>query len=376
MFRLARAFQAIAILGLILLGLITLPSCQKKDKETSTTPISVNAIKLSTHEIPVYIDYIGITNAINTVTIRARVKGFLTQVDFVEGSFVKKGELLFIIDPRTYKAQLDQAKAQLDLSIARAEFQKVEYERMKRLVVTGAVSKERFDMVTAQYQEALALVKSNKAKVEEAELNLSFCYMYSPLDGKIGQKFVDVGNMVGGTTETELATIVQLNPMYIDFSPSVNDFSEILKYRENAPFDVSINIPGLSSLKFSGTVDLVNNEADQNTSTILTRAIFENPKNLLLPGIYVNVRLFLGKNPNAILVPSQAILDMQGQQFVYLVDGNNKVVLQKISSTQVYKGQNVITKGLKVGDIVIINNLQNIKGGDSVSPKITSSEIK
>lgn len=358
-------------LFLLLCCITLLSSCYERPKKPKAGEVTVQVIKITPTTVPVFKDYIGITQSIAQVSMRARVKGFLVKKNFTEGDWVKKGQLLFEIDPRPFKADVDQAKADLQRSEADAAFKQVQAERYKTLVKKAAASQADFDRVNAQYQEAVAQVAVDTAKVEQAEINLSYCYMYAPIDGKIGEKYVDVGNLVGGTNDTLLATIVKLDPIYVQLSPSINDFGEFVAYRKNAPFKVKITIPGYKKLVFDGQIDLVNNEADQTTSTILMRAAVKNPEKLLLPGVYVNVRLILSAKKTVITIPKAAIMETQGQNYVYILDKNNKVTLRTISTEFQYGNLEIVNQGLKPGDIVVVDGLQKIKPGDTVKPRFT-----
>ncbi|MDI9818337.1 MULTISPECIES: efflux RND transporter periplasmic adaptor subunit [unclassified Legionella] len=356
-----------SITFLFFVSIVILTGCQDNRNVKPAPKPTVPAIKVTSSEIPVYKEYIGITQSIASIGIRARVKGFLTKMNFIEGKPVKEGQLLFVIDPRPFEAKLELAKGQLDRSIANQDFQKVQYERMKELIVKGDVSQSRYDEVHARYREAEADVEVNKAKVDEAEINLGFCYMYSPVDGIIGEKYVDVGNLVGGTENTLLANVVKLDPIYIQFSPSVNDFGEFLNYRANMPFKVEARLPQNKSLIFHGKIDLINNQADVPTSTVLTRAIIDNPEKLLLPGIYMNVKVLLSDKGKAILIPATAVLEIQGKKAVYVVNQDNKIEARSITTGGQYKEQNIVESGLQVGEVIMTSGMQKVKPGEEVN---------
>ncbi|KTD25714.1 HlyD family transporter secretion protein [Legionella lansingensis] len=343
--------------------------CHQDKQPTAPTP-TVSAIKVVSSQIPIYKEYIGITQSIASVGIRARVEGFLTQMNFVEGKPVKKDQLLFVIDPKPFEAQLELAQGQLARSIADQEFQRVQFLRMKELVAKGDVSQSRYDEVRATYQEAEADVEVGRAKVEEAKINLSYCYMRSPIDGIIGERYVDVGNLVGGTKNTLLATVVKLDPMYVQFSPSVNDFGEFLKYRENVPFKVEVSLPQNKDLVFRGQVDLVNNQADVPTATILMRALIQNPEKLLLPGIYVDIKVILTEHGDVILIPSKAIMETQGEKSVYVINKENEVEVRTITTAAEYEDQSIVKSGLQIGDVIMTSGLQNVKPNQKVIIKM------
>lgn len=363
--------------GILFCSLLTvlLISCQDKEQAKPLPKPVVPAIKISIRNIPISKEYIGISQSIASIAIRARVKGFLTKINFIEGKPVEKDQLLFVIDPRPFEAKLELAQGKLAQTTANRDYQSIQYKRMKELVVKGDVSKSHYDDVAAQYAEAVADVKVSQAQVEEAKINLGYCYMYSPVDGIIGHKYVDVGNLVGGGENTLLATVVKLDPIYIEFSPSIEDFSELVKYRANMPFKVEVSFPQNKSLVFKGKVDLVNNQANVDTSTILMRATVDNPEQLILPGIYMNLKMTLTNHGQAILVPSTAILESQGKRTVYVVGKDNKVINKTIVTAGQYGQSDYIVKsGLSVGDIVISNGMQKIRPGEEVTVNLTDKQ--
>ncbi|MCE3044769.1 efflux RND transporter periplasmic adaptor subunit [Legionella sp. 16cNR16C] len=350
--------------------LALLSACSESNTQAPSIP-TVAVTKISSSQIPINRKYIGITQSISAAGIKARVEGFLIKMNFVEGKPVKKDQLLFVIDPRPFEAKLSLAQGQYAKSVADKEYQEIQYRRMKDLVVKGDVSQSHFDEVNAKFSEADAQVQIGAANVADAKINLGYCYMYSPFDGIIGKKYVDVGNLVGGGENTLLANVVQLNPIYVEFSPSVEDFTSFLKYRDNMPFKVEVSLPHDGNLVFKGKLDLINNQADVSTSTILMRAEIENPKQLLLPGIYVSVKLHLSNNEKVILVPKQATMVTQGQRSVFVVGSDNIVHSKNITTSGQYDSSYIVSSGLKEGEVVVSNGLQKIHDGMKVQPEKT-----
>lgn len=348
-------------------------NCQGNTQKAARPKPTVPVVTLRPTKIPIEKQYIGITQAISSVNIRARVEGFLIQKNFIEGKPVKKDQVLYVIDPKPFQAQLDSAKGQLARSIAERDYQQVQYTRMKQLVGQGNISRSQYDQVMAQFHQALAQVDVNKAQLETAQINLGYCYMYSPVDGIVSHKYVDVGNLVGGTEQTLLATVVQLEPIYIEFSPSVSDFGEILKYRTNMPFKAEASLPQGKNIVLHGEVDFVNNAADTPTSTILMRATLKNPEKLILPGIYMNVKVILTENGEEILVPTKAVLEMQGKKSVYLVNSANKVEDRLILTSGQYGDKYMVKSGLQAGDRLITSGLQKIHPGDEVAVTLSNN---
>lgn len=370
--QLTRCLRFVGQISLIIAWLLTITSCDSHKPNTAPAKPNVAVIKVATSPIPITKQYIGITQSIASVGIRARVKGFLIKMNFIEGKPVTKDQLLFVIDPKPFQAKLDLAQGNLSKSIAAKEYQEVEYLRMKELVAKGDIAKSRFDQVDARFREAVAQVEIRNAEVREAQINLGYCSMYSPFDGIIGNKYVDVGNLVGGAQNTLLANVVQLNPIYVEFSPSIDDFSQLLKYRANMPFKVEVTLPQDNSLSFHGQVDLINNQADVATSTILMRAVIKNPEKLLLPGIYVNLNLILTSKDEALLVPIKAVMEAQGQRTVYVVNKQGTIEARLLNVTGQYGEQYIVKSGLQVGDLVMINGLQKVKPGEEVTAQITT----
>lgn len=348
-------------------------ACSEQQTTSAPPPVEVKVVKIQLQKIPVHKQYIGTVKSIADIEIRARVKGFLTEVNFVEGKPVKKGDLLFVIDKRPFEAKVEMAKGQLAKSLAARDYAKAQYERMKILVAKDDISKAEYDKAAADYQSAIGQVLTAQADLKDAEINLSYCSMYSPVDGIIGKKFVDVGNLVGGVEDTLLATVIQLNPIYVEFYPSVNDYNDMLKYIENMPFPVVATLP-YNDIKFKGKVDLINNEADIKTSTILMRATIENPKNLLVPGVYVNLDILLTNEAPHILVPSVAVTDTQGDQTVLVVGKDNKVEVRKIKVEGNYKNYYIVKDGLQENDLVIVEGIQKIPPGGVVKPTIITDK--
>lgn len=359
--------------GLIIWSLLFVAACDNKNaKDSVKTNVSVT--RMTQTRIPLVKQYIGITQSIASIQIRARVEGFLTEMNFIEGRPVKKNDLLFVIDPKPYQAALDSAKGQLARAEADLEYQQVQYQRFKELVAQGNVSKSQYDTVLAAYHQAIAQVDIGKAQVETAKINLGYCYMYSPVDGIVGKRYVDVGNLVGASEETLLAYVVKLDPLFIEFSPSVEDFGEFLKFHKNMPLPAEAVFPNGEGLTLKGSVNLVNNQADTSTSTVYMRATLENPEGLVLPGIYMNLNVTLTPDAEVLLVPATAVIETQGQRAVYLVNKNNQVESRSIFINGHYQNSYIVKSGLTEGDLVILSGLQKLKPGQQVNAVIANGK--
>ena len=285
-----------------------------------------------------YVDFTGRTNAVESVDIRARVSGYLVEMPFKEGAEVKKGDLLFEVDPRPYQAQFDQAEGQVNLYKAQLALAKANYARDLDVAKTpGAVSGQQLDQDKAAVDEADAAVKAFQASMEVYKLNLSFTKVTSPIDGQVSRYFLTLGNLVV-QDQTLLTTVVSLDPMYVYFDMdegtllrarrAINE-GTIQRYEEGK-IPVYMGLQGEAGFPHQGFVNFVNNQVNPNTGSISVRGEFANPKpangiRLLSPGMFVRVRLPIGQPHPALLVIDRAIGSDQGLKYVYVVDSKNKV---------------------------------------------------
>lgn len=349
--------------------LISAAGCGKEEeKAPPAMPVTVATVKSET--VPLYLDYVGATQSIQTVDINARVEGFLIKRAFKDGADVKEGDLLFVIDPRPFEADLAAAQAQLAEDRASLAYALEQVERYKPLVAKQYITQDTYDGYVTQAEESMAAVEADEANVTQAKLNLSYCTMYAPFDGRIGRRFVDVGNLVGAAGQpTKLATIVQLDPMYVYFSVAERDVPQVLEAQNENPLTVQIVLPDESVNPEGGTVDFINNQVDVNTGTIELRAVVGNSHELILPGQYVKVRLLLKEVPDTLLVPQQAVGEQQGQNYVYVVGEDNKVEFRNVTTGVDYDDSTIIQSGVKAGEKVIIDGLQKVKPGMTVAPE-------
>ncbi len=341
--------------------------CKKEKKQAAAPPpptVTVEKVTLKT--VPVHLNYVATTESIKTVDIRARVEGFLEERRFVEGNDVNKGDIIFVIEKAPYEAELEMSLAQLAQDNASLSFARDQVKRYKPLAEQDFVTQESLEDYVTKAREAAAMVKADLAKIKQNRLNLGYCTMYSPLNGRIGRTLVNVGNLVGAGQDTKLATIVQLDPLYAYFSPSEKDLRQILKYRQEKDIPVDIILSDGSTHPHPGKVDFIDNTADPQANTINMRAVIPNPEKRLLPGIYVQARLFLCDVPDTPLISEKAIAEDQTGMYVYVVGEGNKVEKRSVEVGFLYKHQKIIWKGLKADERVIIDGLQMIRPGMTV----------
>jgi membrane fusion protein, multidrug efflux system len=326
-------------------------------------------------EVTDYADFTGRTNAVQSVDIRARVSGYLMKMPFKEGAEVKAGDLLFEVDPRPYQAQLDQAVGQVKLYQAQLALARANYARDLEVAKTpGAVSLQQLDQDKAAVDEADAAVKATQASVEVYRLNLNFTKVVSPIDGQVSRYYLTLGNLVV-QDQTLLTTVVSLDPMYVYFDVdegtvlrirrAINE-GTIQRYQEGK-IPVLMGLQGEAEYPHRGTIDFVNNQVNPNTGSISVRGVFANPKppngvRVFSPGMFVRVRVPIGRPHPALLVVDRAVGSDQGLKFVYVIDAEKKVQYRRVTTGSLQDdGLRVITSGLKPDEWLVVGGLQQIR---------------
>jgi multidrug efflux system membrane fusion protein len=359
--------------------------CQPKGagKKTETELQAVPVSHPVQRNVTDHVDFTGRTDAEKSVDVRARVSGYLIHRYFKDGSDVKAGDDLFEIDPAPYKAQLDQADSQVKLTQASLDLTITTYERDLAVAKAqpGAVSKQQLDEDRAAVAEARARVKAAQAATEVYKLNLGFTKIHAPIDGQISRTYLTEGNLVI-QDQTLLTTIVSLNPMYVYFdvdeptkiriTKAVNEGK--LKPLRDGSMPVSMGLQGETGHPHKGTINFVNNQFAPSTGSITMRGVFANPtppggEPLLAPGMFVRIRLPIGKPYPAMLVIDRAIGSDQGLKYVYVVDGDNKVQSRRITTGVLQPdGLRVVTEGLSKEDWVVVGGLPQIRARMEVRP--------
>lgn len=322
-----------------------------------------------------YIDFTGRTEAKESVSVVPRVTGYLVSMPFKEGAEVKAGDLLFEIDPRPYQAQYDQAQGQVLLNEARVKEATADNLRAKELAKTpGAISKQDLDRYEAAQEEAVAAVQAAKASLEVYKQNLDFCQVKSKIDGQISRYFLTLGNLVN-QDQTQLTVVVSVDPMYVYFDVDQNTLLSVrnainegrIQRYQKGQIPVYISLNDENTFPYQGFVDFVNNRLNSGTGSITVRGVIANPipKNgvrVFTPGMFVRVRLPIGKPHPALLVIDRAIGSEQGLKFVFVVDKENKVEQRRIETGPLQEdGLRVITLGLKPEDWVVVGGVQQVR---------------
>lgn len=326
-------------------------------------------------EITNYYEYTGRTAAVDAVDVRARVSGYLIKVNFREGYLVKKGDLLFQIDPRPFQAVLDEAKgqvAQWEAKLARAE---ADVERYERLAPRGAASQKDLDTAIADRGEARAAIQSARGAVDRAALDLEFTRVMAPISGRIGRYLITEGNLVDSSTL--LTTLVSIDPIYVYFDAdegTVQHVRQLIREGKahsarDSQVSVLLGLASETGYPHQGTINFVDNQVNPQTGTLRLRGVFPNESEVLSPGYFARVRLLIGQRHRALLITERAIDSDQGQKIVYIVNAKNEVVPRPIRLGALHDGLRVIEDGVQPGEQVIVNGLLQVRPGVTVTPK-------
>jgi membrane fusion protein (multidrug efflux system) len=356
----------IGFLSLAVLSILTACS-DKKNAQTSQVTVAPTVVVTSVQPqtVPIYSEYVGQTEAANTVEIHAQVQGFLQQISFKEGSAVNKGQLLFVIDPRPYQAVLQQAKATLEVQQATVNNAQKIVDRYTPLAQQHALSEQQLDSAVATAKENQAQVQSAEAQVDAAQLNVNYTRIRAPMAGSIGTAQVKVGDLVQSGT-TQMATIYSISPMYVRFAITQNDYLSYVKRRSQHPkqsHPIQLILGNGSVYGQSGTVNMVAPTVDTSTGTLSIRATFLNPQGVLKPGLFARVRFVTRDAVNALLVPQSAVQQLQGTESVFVVGADNKVQQRTIKTGATVGTLEIVSSGLQPGDRVIVEGTQKAQPG-------------
>jgi membrane fusion protein, multidrug efflux system len=332
-----------------------------------TLPAPLVTVATATaQDVPRYLDEIGRNVAFESVSVTPQVAGQIIERHFQDGDNLKKGQLLFVIDPRPYKAQLDSAKANLQQANAALELAKIQFERDQELVGTRAISKQDYDTKKNAVDVIQAQIESAKAAIETAEINLDYCYIHSPIDGRAGARLVDVGNVVQANT-TSLLSIQRLDPIYATFTITERDLPDVQKQMSRGMLKALVRLPNdPEAAARAGKVEFLDNAVQNSTGTVNLRATVSNPDRHFWPGQFVNVKLVLATEKSAVLVPNQATQISQHGPFVYVIKGDNTAELRPVNLGQRQGDDVVITKGLQAGERVVVTGQLLVRPGGPV----------
>ena len=363
-------FRCLPLSGFIVCAaLLTGCDGQENPQQHAQAPqVSVHIVKSA--PLAVKTELPGRTDAYRVAEVRPQVSGIILHRNFTEGSDVKAGESLYQIDPATYQAAYDNAKGELVKAQAAANIAHLTVKRYVPLVGTQYVSKQEYDQAVATAQQADASVVAAKAGVESARINLAYTKVTSPINGRIGKSSVTEGALVTNGQATALATVQQLDPIYVDVTQSSSDFMRLKQQTSLQKGDTSsveLLMENGQPYPLKGTLQFSDVTVDESTGSITLRALFPNPQHMLLPGMFVRARIDEGTQPDAILVPQQGVTRTpRGDATVLVVNDKNHVESRTVVAPQAIGDRWLITEGLKNGDRVIISGLQKVRPGVTV----------
>ena len=399
--RRSRIVQVASVLALVIVLVLVWyflgPKPNKAANRQRAEVVPVEIATATTMDVPVQIKSIGNVESIQAVAVRSQVEGTLQAVHFTPGQEVKKGDLLFTIDPRPMQATVAQASANLAKAVAavdqgrqvltkdqaQATHARTILRRDLTLVESGVISREEYDNAVAASKAADATVgadqsavnslnaaaKAEQANVRNAQVQLSYAMIRAPISGKTGNLVVTTGNLVRANDTTPLVTITQSSPIYVTFTVPEPDFLRIREYASHADFRTEVSIPGSSQPSQQGKLSLIDNTVDTTTGTIRLKATFENKDELLYPGLFANVVLTLGTQGQAVVIPAQAVQIGQDNSFVYIVKPDMTVDVRTVKTGPTYNEMTVIDDGIKSGDKVVTDGQLRLVPGATVQAK-------
>ncbi|EGM1606441.1 multidrug efflux RND transporter periplasmic adaptor subunit AcrA [Salmonella enterica] len=370
---------------LMLSGSLALTGCDdKQDQQGGQQMPEVGVVTLKTEPLQITTELPGRTVAYRIAEVRPQVSDIILKRNFVEGSDIEAGVSLYQIDPATYQATYDSAKGDLAKAQAAANIAELTVKRYQKLLGTQYISKQEYDQALADAQQATAAVVAAKAAVETARINLAYTKVTSPISGRIGKSSVTEGALVQNGQASALATVQQLDPIYVDVTQSSNDFLRLKQELANGSLKqengkAKVDLVTSDGIKFpqSGTLEFSDVTVDQTTGSITLRAIFPNPDHTLLPGMFVRARLQEGTKPTALLVPQQGVTRTpRGDATVLVVGADNKVETRQIVASQAIGDKWLVTDGLKAGDRVVVSGLQKVRPGAQVKVQEITADNK
>ena len=418
-----------ALAGLLSLLLLALAACDRSPEVgAAPKPPAVTVVAAAHQRVPVYGHYVGQTEAVQTVEVRARVEGFIERQAAPDGAEVKEGELLFVIDRRPFETALRQAEANvardtaqlrqaeaalvqreadvheaqanLDRDLAQLENARTQEARYRTLLQEGLIAREQYDQLRtnlsaleatvqadraaienakaalgaarATIENARAVIRAGEAAVETARIQLGYTTIRSPLDGRMGRAEVRVGSLVGRSDSTLLATVSTLDPMYVSFSVSEREALSVWRQRPERldATGISLTLPDDSAYPYPGRLDFVDRAVDPRTGTLALRATFPNPDRLLRPGQYVRLRVLLEERPDAVVVPQAAVQESQGSTSLYVVAPDQTVQARTVRMGPRVGTLWVVEEGVAPGENVVVKGLQQVRAGMRVDPTV------
>src|ERR1700745_1033703 len=351
----------------------------KKASVTQQPALPVNVVTVVEKEVNEWDEFTGRLDPVESVEVRPRVSVYITEIHFEAGAIIKKGDLLYVIDPRPYQADFDRAKAEVDRMDAQLKLAQIELNRAKELRDKNAISASEWDQKAATYQGAAAAKSSAEAAKNSAALNLEFTQIKSPIDGRVSDQRITVGNLVqpGAGPESVLTTVMSVDPIYAKIDADENAILKYVKLSEEgkrvsartAKIPAFVELGNESDFPHEGYIDFVDNRLEPGTGTVRARAVLKNwNPNLITPGFFVRVRVAGATSYRAALVPDKVISSQQGLKYVFVVKPDNTVERRTLETASIFEGKGIEKSGLKDGEKVVPPRLQLLQPGMKVTP--------
>jgi membrane fusion protein (multidrug efflux system) len=357
---------AVMLFGVMLL---LLPGC-KKEQPAAPKPPEVEVVAVTQKDVPIYSEYVGTADGFVNATIRAQVQGYLIKQNYKEGDLVRKGQVLFEIDPRTFQAALEQANGQLAAQQAWWDTTKANLKRIKPLAAQKAVSLKDLDDATGAEQAAHAAVIAAQAAVDKAKLDLGFTKVTSLIDGIAGIAKAQIGNLVGPGAMEELTTVSTVNPIKVYVQVSEQEYMKAMgNNRKAALKSLELILTDGSTYPHKGELAFADRQVDVQTGTIKVAALFPNPGNLLRPGQFTKIRVMTEMKEGALLIPQRAVSEIQGRYMVAVIGPENKADIRTVQVAEQIGTDRIISEGLKPGEKVVAEGIQKVKQDQTVNPK-------
>jgi multidrug efflux system membrane fusion protein len=331
--------------------------------ERPPAPVAVAAAV--TRDVPVYLDEVGRVTAREVVSVQPQISGRITRIHFADGANLRKGNMLFTIDPRPFQAQLDAAQATVAQAKAALDLARIQFDRASKLIESKAISQQEYDLKKNEVDVAAAQVEQSQAAVQTAKINLDYCFIRSPIDGRAGQRLVDQGNVVTANTGS-LLTIQRLDPVYADFTVPENDLTAVQKNMSRGSLKVEVSLPDEPGDPRGGALTFLDNAVQGDTGTVKLRATIPNGDHRFWPGRFVRIRLVLDTLERAVLVPAAAPQTSAQGPFVYVVKDDSTAEQRTIAQGQRQGDLIVISQGVKPGERIVINGQLGVTPGGKV----------
>jgi RND family efflux transporter MFP subunit len=351
----------------------------RKAAAPSQGPLPVNVVTAIEKEVNEWDEFTGRLEAVDSVEIRPRVSGYITEIPFAAGAIIKKGDLLYVIDPRPYQADFDRAAAELERTQAQLKLAQIELDRAKELRAKNTISASEFDQKAATYQDSSAAARSAEAAKNSAALNLEFTQIKSPIDGRVSDARITLGNLVqpGAGPESVLTTVISVDPIYAKVDADENAVLKYAKLSEEgkrvsartAKIPAFVELGNETDFPHEGYIDFVDNRLDPSTGTVRARVVLKNwNPAFITPGLFVRVRVAGATPYRAALIEDKVINSQQGVNYVFVVKPDNTVERRNVETGTIFEGKRIVKNGLKDGEKVISTRLQMLQPGMPVKP--------